>query len=189
MLCKRSIASLTVAAAAMAALPGAAVAATDTTSVTIGGGTLDYTTPLIASDFPATTLSGVQQVKSADIAPYAVTDGRGSSAGWHLGVAASQFKSGSDTLPAGSLLMSTPAVPTTTIGNLGIPPVPNVALSTSAIDNATTQDITSAAAAPLSGAGKWTFTPLPGALTLTIPPAVAPGTYTSTITTTLATGP
>ena len=172
--------------AAAVLTPASALAATDTTSVGITGGTLDYTTPLTAGDFPATTLTGLQQFKSANISPYSVTDSRGGSAGWNLTIAASQFASGTDTLPAGSLLMALPPAPTTTAGNLGVAPVPVV---TTAIDNATTQKFVSAAALPLSGAGAWTFSPAAGALTLTIPPAVAPGTYTSTITTTLATGP
>jgi hypothetical protein len=180
---------LVVAAAVSLLAPAAAQAATDTSSITITGGTLDYTTPLTAGDFPATTLTGVQQVKSADVAPFAVTDSRGGSAGWHLTIQASQFASGSDTLPAGSLVMATPPIPTTTLGNLGVPPVPNATLGTTALDNGSAQTVASAAAVALGGAGKWTFTPLSGALTLTVPPAVAPGTYTSTITTTLATGP
>ena len=185
---RRMILCVLAAATGVAAMPAAAGAqSTDTTSVTIAGGTLDYTTPLTAGNFPATTLSGLQQVKTADIAPYKVTDARGGSAGWNLTIAASQFTSGADTLPTGSLVMAAPPVPTTTAGNLGVAPVPQVVASP--IDGGSTQKIVSAAAAPLSGAGTWTFTPLAGTLTLTIPPAVAPGTYTSTITTTLATGP
>lgn len=177
----------TTAALALAALgPASALAAIDDTSVAIAGGTLDYTTPLTAGNFPATTLTGLQQAKSANISPYTVTDSRGGSAGWNLTIAASTFTSGTNTLPPGSLLMTLPPVPTTTLGNLGITPVP---VATTAIDNATTQKFVTAAAVALGGAGAWTFTPLTGALTLTVPPAVAPGTYTSTITTTLATGP
>jgi hypothetical protein len=176
---------------AIAALaPATAQAATDTTSIAITGGTLEYTTPFAAGDFPATTLTGAQQTKSANVEAFVVTDSRGGSAGWHLTIAASQFTaSGGDTLPTGSLTMAVPPVPTTTLGNLGIAPVPNATLAATPIDGGSTQNIASAAALALSGAGKWTFTPLTGALSLTVPPAVAPGTYTSTITTTLATGP
>lgn len=176
-----------IAVSAAAALgPASVFAATDTTAVTITGGSLVYTTPLTAGDFPAATLTGLQQVESANISPYTVTDSRGGSAGWNLTVAASQFTTGTTTLPAGSLLMALAPVSTTTTGNLGIAPVP---VATTAIDNATTQKFVTAAAVALGGAGAWTFSPSVGALTLTIPPAVAPGTYTSTITTTLATGP
>lgn len=169
-----------------AVAPASALAETDTTSVAIAAGPLVYTTPLTAGDFPATTLTGAQQTKSANISPYTVTDSRGGSAGWNLTIAASQFASGTDTLPGGSLAMALAPEPTTTLGNLGHPPTPVV---TTAIDNGTTQKFVSAAALPLSGAGAWTFSPPAGALTLTVPPAVTPGTYTSTITTTLATGP
>ena len=178
---------LTGLAAAALLAPSVASAATDTTSIAISAGTLAYTTPLTADDFPATTLTGVQQTKTANINPYTVTDSRGGSAGWNLTIAASQFVSGSNTLPTGSLAMALPPVPTTTLGNLGIAPIPSVSLNP--IDDGSTQKIASAAAVTLGGAGAWTFTPLPGALTLTIPPSVAPGTYTSTITTTLSTGP
>lgn len=173
--------------AALVAVPASAIAAVDDTSVAIAGGTLDYTTPLAAGNFPATTLTGLAQTKTADIAPYVVNDSRGGALGWNLTIAASQFTSGLNTLPLGSLAMALPPVPTTTVGNLGIAPVPSTTLN--AIDGGTTQKIVSAAAVALGGAGQWTFTPLTGALTLTVPPAVAPGTYSSTITTTLATGP
>ena len=184
----KAVLTLSVAAFAMLA-PGAAHAATDTTSITITGGTLDYTTPFTAGDFPATTLSGLQQIKTASVDPFAVTDSRGGAAGWHLTIAASRFTSGSDQLPLGSMSLATPPVPTTTIGNLGIAPIPNVALGASPIDDGSSHALVDAAAVPLGGAGKWTFTPVAGTLTLTIPPAVVPGTYSSTITTTLSTGP
>jgi WxL domain surface cell wall-binding len=170
------------------ALPSAATAATDTTSIALAGGTLTYTTPFTANDFPNTTLTGIQQTVTTDVNPYVVTDSRGGSAGWNLTIAASQFSDGSGhTLATGSLAMVLPPVPTTTVGNLGITPV--VSASLSPIDGGTTQKIASALAVPLGGAGQWTFTPLTGALVLTVPPSVTPGTYTSTITTTLSTGP
>ena len=179
----------TLALSALALAAPAAHAATDTSSITISGGTLEYTTPLAAGDFPATTLTGVAQVKSADVNPFVVTDSRGGAAGWHLTVAASRFAAGANQLPAGSLTMAVPPVPTTTLTNLGVAPVPNATLAATPLDGGSTQNIASAAAVPLGGAGKWTSTPLSGALTLNVPPAVAPGTYTSTITTTLSTGP
>jgi hypothetical protein len=169
---------------------GPAQSATDSTSVTIAAGTLDYTTPLTAANFPAVTLDGTQKIVTADVNPYVITDSRGGSAGWNLTIQASQFTSaGGDTLPQGSLLMALPPVPTKNVATnpLGLPPT--VALTLNPIDNGSAQTVLSAAALPLTGAGAWTATPLPGALTLTIPAVVTPGTYTSTITTTLATGP
>ena len=165
-------------------------AASDPASVTIAGGTLQYTTPLTANDFPGVTLNGAQRIVSTDVNPYAVTDARGAAAGWNLTIAASQFSDGgSNTLPTGSLRMTVPPAPTTDTAQnpLALPPTGQPTLS--AIDGAAAQKIASAAAVPLAGAGMWTFTPLTNALTLTVPAAVAPGTYTSTITTTLSTGP
>lgn len=174
--------------AALLVPAAAAQAATDTTSITLTGGSLTYGTPLTAGDFPSTALNGLPQLKTATINPYAVTDARGGSAGWHLTIEASQFDDGDgNTLPTGSLTMALPPVPTTDLSNvLAVPPVPAVSLTP--IDAGGAQTIASAAALPLSGAGTWTFTPLTG-LTLSVPPAAVPGTYTSTITTTLATGP
>jgi hypothetical protein len=161
---------LTAVAAAVAALVGApaAQAATDNTSVTLGPGTLDYTTPFSAGDFPNTTLNG-----------------------WNVTVSASQFSTGGgspSTLPTGSMTLATVPVPTTTLGNVSLPPIP-VPL-TSAIDGGSTQKMATAALA--QGLGQWTFTSLNaggGDLLLTVPPSALAGTYTSTITTTLATGP
>ena len=46
------------AALGLLALAGPASAAVDPTSVTINGGTLEYTTPLTAANFPNVTLDG-----------------------------------------------------------------------------------------------------------------------------------
>lgn len=185
----RKLLLATAALGALAAGAGTAQAADDTTSVAIAAGALEYTTPLAADNFPNVTLSGASQTVTANASPYVVTDSRGGAAGWNLTIAATQFAtSGSDTLPTGSMRMTLPPVPTTTLGNLGIPPVVT-ATPLGPIDGAAAQKVASAAAVPLGGAGRWTFTPLAAALALTVPPAVTPGTYTSTITTTLATGP
>ncbi len=127
---------------------------------------------------------------SSHVPPQAVTDARGGSLGWNLTVQASQFTSpSSNVLPQGSLVMAVPPLPTKDpVANpLGLPPAVQPTLT--AIDGGSAQKLVSAAAAPLVGAGAWTFTPLPDALTLSLPGVVAPGTYTSTITTTLSSGP
>jgi WxL domain surface cell wall-binding len=179
-------------AAALGALGVAspAYAQSDPTSVTITGGTLAYTTPLTAGNFPNVTLDGTQKVVTANVNPYVVTDSRGGAAGWNLTVEATQFTSASSaTLPQGSLQMALPPLPTKNVldNPLGLPPTVQPTLN--AIDGGSAQKVVSAAAAPLVGAGAWTFTPLPSALTLSVPGVVTPGTYTSTITTTLSSGP
>jgi hypothetical protein len=176
----------------LGALPGSATAATTTPSITLGAGTLTYTTPFTAQNFPNTTLTGLAQSVHASINTWAVTDARGSLLnGWNVTVAASQFTTGGgspSTLPTGSMSLATPAVPTTTGGNLSVAPVP---VATAApIDGGSTQKIATAAIA--TGLGEWIFTPLNvagGDLLLSVPAGAVAGTYTSTITTTLATGP
>ena len=178
------------AALGLLALAGPARAAVDPTSITIAGGTLEYTTPLTAGNFPNVTLDGTPKVVTANVNPYVVTDSRGGSAGWNLTIQASQFtNAGSDTLPQGSMRMVLPPLPTKDpVANpLGLPPAIQPTLN--AIDSGSAQKVVSAAAAPLVGAGAWTFTPTPAALALTVPGVAPPGTYTSTITTTLSTGP
>lgn len=77
------------------ALTPAAHAATDTTSVSLLAGTLDYTTPFTAGNFPATTLTGLPQVVHATVNPWIVTDGRGSPLnGWNVTISATQFSTG-----------------------------------------------------------------------------------------------
>jgi hypothetical protein len=183
--------SVSVAAAiASLAAAGPAAAESDTTSVTITGGSLSYTTPLAAANFPDVQLNGLTQVVKANVSPYAVTDARGSGEGWNLTVDATPFENADgDTLPTGSLRMVDVPVPVPAVAGGGlVAPVPSVPLNP--IDGGGgAQKIASALAVPLSGTGQWTFTPTIGALVLSVSPTAAPGTYTSTITTTLATGP
>jgi opacity protein-like surface antigen len=188
---RSKLAALAATAVALAAAP-AAQAATSNTSVTLGAGTLDYTTPFSSGNFPNTTLTGVPQLVHAAVNPWTVTDARGSLLnGWNLTVSASQFSTGGgspSTLPTGSMTLVSVPVPSTTVGNVSLPPVP-VPLA-AAIDGGSAQKIATAAVA--QGLGQWTFTslnPAGGDLALTVPPAAVAGTYTSTITTTLSTGP
>lgn len=86
------------------------------------------------------------------------------------------------------MTLATVALPGTTFGNLSLPPVP--VPTPAALDGGAAQKMTTAAIA--QGLGEWTFTPTNlagGDLTLNIPGNALAGTYTSTITTTLATGP
>jgi hypothetical protein len=187
-----------VCAVALFAVPSSAFAASDTTNITVNGGTLDYTTPFTAGDFPSVTLNGLTQVKNATVNNWAVSDNRGSSAGWHVTIGASQFTCstsgtcGSSTFPSSSLLVASLGVPTTDPSNLVngslIPPVYSL-LAATPIDDGNTHALASAAALPLSGTGTWTFTHAGAGLALTVPASTSPGTYTSTITTTLASGP
>ena len=177
------------------ALPSSALAATDDTNITINGGVLNYTTPFSAGDFPATTLNGLPQAKTANINDWTVTDNRGSAAGWNLTISASRFTCstsgtcGTDQFPSSSLTLATVGVPTTDLlNNVAIPPV-FVPAVTPLDSGGAAQKIATAAALPLNGTGAWTFSHAAGGLALVVPASTSPGTYTSTITTTLASGP
>ncbi|MDQ3728327.1 MAG: WxL domain-containing protein [Actinomycetota bacterium] len=173
-------------------LPAGAAAQTDDTQITLAAGQLSYPTPFSAGNFPNTSLTGLQQTARASVNPWKVTDARGGLLnGWNVTVAASRFTDTVDAtkrLPAGSLALTNTPTTSTTAGNTSLPPA---ALPVAAaLDGGTTQKLATAALA--QGLGEWTFTPGNvggGDLVLTVPPNAQPGTYVSTITTTLATGP
>jgi hypothetical protein len=174
------------------ALASPAQAATSDTSITLNAGTLDYTTPFSAGNFPNTTLNGLPQVVHAGVNPWTVTDGRGSLLnGWNLTISATQFSTGGGsphTLPTGSMTLATVPVPSTSVGNVSLPPVP-VPLA-AALDGGSAQKVATSAVG--QGLGQWTFTslnPAGGDLALVVPASAVAGTYTSTITSTLSTGP
>lgn len=174
------------------ALAMPAAAATDDTSVTLTSGPLEFTDAPGAANFAATQLTGDVETLNTTFDNWSVNDARGSGAGWHVTVQASQFSTGvdGDTLPVESLSLKAPTLITAAnLLNLAGPP----ALTSSGpwtIDGASAVKVVSAAAD--KGQGEWDFTQanlLGGDLTLTVPADAAAGTYTSTITTTLATGP
>src|SRR5690242_1665453 len=103
------------------AVPAIAEAAGATTSVTLGAGSLSFSTTPSASDFANTTLTGAQQTIHTDFANWGVSDARGSGAGWHVTFQASQFTgTGPITLPTGSLVLTAPVVTPSGI-NLAVP--------------------------------------------------------------------
>jgi WxL domain surface cell wall-binding len=169
------------------ALAPAALAETDTTQLTVNAGTLDYTTPFSAGNFPTTTLTGTPLSLHADANQWVVTDARGSvDNGWNVTIAASQFSAGGGkTLPLGSLALTAPPNASSDAGNSSA--APSSLTPGSPIDDGSTQKLASAAAG--DGLGQWTFGSSGNALTLTVPSNTQTGTYVSTITTTLATGP
>lgn len=193
----RLIVSLACVAAA-AAFPAASQATEASTNITITGGTLTYTTPFSAGNFPTTKLTGLPQPVEASVSPWVVTDNRGTGAGWNVTISASRFKCsistecGTTEFPASSLTLAAVVVPSTSTENLiGPPPAvaPLYVPPVTPLDNGgAAQKIATAAAAPLNGSGAWTFTYATG-LKLIVPASTKPGTYTSTITTTLANGP
>jgi hypothetical protein len=170
------------------ACPASALAAGNTTSINLTGGTLSFSTTPSASDFATTALTGAQQTINTNLASWGVDDATGSGAGWHVTMEASQFSgTGGITLPTGSLALTTPVVTPAGI-NLAVPPLAQGATFT--LDNGSAVTVVDALAG--TGQGAWTMTQsnlAGGDLALTVPADAAAGTYTSDLTFTLASGP
>ena len=179
----------TLAAIAVVVPAEPASAATTTTSVSLTGGTLQFTTAPQADAFPATTITGQAQTVRATFHDWGVGDARGSGAGWNLTMQASALSDGAGhTWPAGSLKLAAPATVLPVGVNLAVAPALQGTSFT--LDGAQPVKVLSAAAA--TGQGNWTATQanlLGGDLLLTIPADALTGTYSTTITSTLATGP
>src|SRR5690242_376325 len=71
-------------------------------SVTVTGGTLSISRPLV-SDFAGVTLDGTATSLTAAIASFSVSDATGLGAGWHVTAQATRFTGHGHDLPAGSL--------------------------------------------------------------------------------------
>jgi hypothetical protein len=162
------------------------------TSPATGAGTLDFDPPgpPTLSDFTAVTLNGSPQLSSASLTPFSVTDDTGSGAGWKLVFKMTQLTTGAHSLATGSVTMPAPVV-APQAGNTATAPVVHDCNGSSALDTAGGCRVAVAdPAAPgdgLGSPGTWLFSPKP--LVLTIPNDVFVGTYSSTFTATLSTGP
>jgi hypothetical protein len=187
--------ALASAAALALALPAGASAETDDTSVTLSGGSLSFTTAPTADDFAATILTGATQTVTAGFNDWRVNDARGSGAGWNVTMQASQFSDGQatpKTLPAGSLKLKAPVVSAVDPLNLAVAPVVSLTPAPPwTLDGGSSVKVVSALAG--TGQGEWNFDQpnlvASKDLELTVPANAATATYSSTVTSTLSTGP
>jgi hypothetical protein len=151
----------------------------------------------------AATLAGADQSAGSTLTSYAGTDTTGSASGWNVTFQATPFSctsgigqcpSGGDTLPAGSVLMAPPTVAcnegTSCSGRAS---APSISISANApLDSGSAVMV--ASAAPLSGMGSYTFTPVNIAgttkpLSLAVPSYAYASTYNSTLTVSVVSGP
>jgi hypothetical protein len=187
----RTSLSLAVVLAALA-LPASAIAETDTTSVALTGGTLSFTAAPLADDFAGVTLDGTTKTLKTRLNDWKVSDATGTGNGWNVTFGATQFSTGGatpKTLPAGSLKLKEPVVSKTDLLNTATAPV-RAGTPPWVLDNGSVKLYSAASG---TGQGEFLFDHVNLAtdedLVLTVPPTAAAGTYSSTITFTLATGP
>jgi hypothetical protein len=165
-----------VAAGAIVVGTAPVLADTTTTSVLVASGGLSLVTTPAATVFSAVTLTGTAQNATASL-PLHVSDLTGSNAGWHVTLAGANLVNGADSL----VVTATPAAAACESSGSC------VATTTTGAPFAVT-----ATATPLDGAaintgeGTVKFTT---ALATTVPPLANTGTYSSTYTLTLVSGP
>lgn len=182
---KKLVTGTAVLALSMTAFASASLAEDTSTSTVITGGTLNYT-GITATNFEGIVLNGAIQTVAAQIDAFTITDPSGTGAGWDIAVSASQFNN-----PLTPTLLSaeslTIAAPTVTEGE-GSSVASDIASLGGGIDNNLTTPVTILSADTAEGMGSYSVGAIPMTLTL-VPKEVYAGTYTSTITATLTTGP
>jgi hypothetical protein len=185
-----------VAVMAFTGLTGVAFAETDDTSAELTGGTLNISTELAAGTF-AGTLTGAAQTLDASVAGtgtafsgFSINDPRGTGAGWTVTMLATQFVNGAvrtatDDIALNSLTMPLLAVAMADAGSSALPGTLHAAAT---IDTGDAGVVMAACSAFGQGMGTYDFTAAesaPWELALTADEYA--GTYSSTVTTTLAT--
>jgi hypothetical protein len=167
-------------------LASGALASGAPTNLTVTGGALDLT-PFTVADFQGITLNGTAQQTTATGSAFIVNDLRGSGAGWHMTVQATQFTGTTDeakTLPLDSLSMTAPTVAKKSPTNTSEAPTINEGPYN--IDHATPVVISQAAAN--AGMGEWDYTQ-GGVFTLSVPANAYAVTYQSLVTVSTLSGP
>lgn len=183
---KKMTVSTLAAGVAVVGFSASASAATETgeTGATINGGSLSIEN-LSMSSFAETTLDGSIQTLTTNIDDYSVVDSTGSGSGWQLNVDADPLTNENEyALPANSLSMNAPSV------SAGEGSSSSDALSIQAgeIDSGDDTGVNILSAEADEGMG--TFTVSDTELSLDLEPKDAKeGTYTSTVTFSLVSGP
>jgi hypothetical protein len=187
----RRLAVTTVAASTLFAATQTTAFAADDSNVTVTGGSLSITNPLVG-DFAGITLNGAAQTTTATFDTFSATDARGSGAGWNVTVQGTQFRefaagayvTDGKALAANSLSMPAPTV----AANGTSSTAPSIQAGAPwAIDAASAVKIASAATD--TGLGKYDFQSAGNTLTLSIPASAYAKTYRSEITVSVVTGP
>ncbi|WP_010651681.1 WxL domain-containing protein [Oceanobacillus massiliensis] len=153
------------------------------TSTTLEGGSLSIN-EISIEQFGATTLSGATQDITTTINPFTVVDATGTGSGWNLSISATQLTTadGLQTLPENSLSISAPTIE----AESGSSEAGALENKTGVIDSETGVKFLTAE----TEEGMGTFNLSESDLNLKLlPKETKAGTYTSTITFNLVTGP
>jgi len=191
---KRSAMIAVVAAAAVGVGASPALAAADATNVTVTGGVLSITDPVVG-DFTAVTLNGAAQTTTAAVDAFSVNDATGTGAGWNVTVQASPLTEYDSALNAGAggyvtggrtLALNSLSLPASTVASPNTTsPDPAITAGTYTIDAASAVKVASAAAN--EGMGEYDFSA--ATLTLSLPASVYAAKYRSDVTLSVVTGP
>lgn len=181
---------IAVLAVAMVALAAPAFAATSSASVTVSSGGLTITTQSGSVDFGTVTLTGDVQTVTATGAPtFRVKDATGSNAGWNITFSATSFSDGGTNTIANTAFTFNPTGGSITALSGQAVDVTNGPKETGggAVDMSAARKVVTTAAT--YGKGRYDYTPLASGFSLTVPATQLTGSYTSTLTATVSSGP
>ena len=172
--------ALTVCASALVAV--AAFAPGASADVAVSGGTLDFdpTGAPTIGDFSPVTLNGTPQLTSLTIDPFTIVDATGSGSGWNVLLTVADLVNGGDTIAASNVSMSAPVVAGAGLSSL-------TGVTGFATTGALAGGEKMVVASPTNGMGTYLVSPL--ILKLTVPVTAQAGTYLSTATIAVVSGP
>jgi hypothetical protein len=171
----------------------AGTSATVTGTVTINSGGLDISADGTNIAFPAVTLQGVDQTVTATTGPtFTIFDGTGANSGWNVTFSATDFTDTTGTI-ANTQFTFNPTGGTITRSGTGGQAVDGTGgpkeTGGGAVDMSAARKVVTTAAT--FGKGKYTYAPLAGNFSLTVPATTlrGSGAFTSTLTATISSGP
>ena len=176
-------------------LTGMAFAADSTTSATaeLTGGTLNISTELTAGTFAGTLLGADgQELTGVNFSGFSINDPRGTGAGWSVTMVATPFVNGDVRTAPDDLTVNSFTAPLFGVAKVdtGSSAVPGMGTLTAAtIDTGGAAVVVAECDEPGQGMGTYNFTALDTAWKLALTADEYAGTYSSTVTTTLATLP
>lgn len=191
---KAAAISMVVTLSMLTMMSTSAFAADPAPDAVVTGGTL-ASTQLTIDPFTVVPLDGTTQTTTAVVGATTLTDSTGSGAGWYVNLKASDFTldaagitaqpaGAPTTLPQSSLALGAVSIAVVDAGSTAIDNIVNI--SAGKLDTTGGINILTA---PLN-AGMGTYTVSMADMTLTLLPATTyAGTYTSTVTQTLTSGP